>query len=584
MLANLSIGRKLSGAFALVVGILLILSASFYGTLSRLDEANAQEDHTYQVIDSARALTASLINMQTGLRGYALIGDDGRLDTYNAGKSAFAQNLTTLTALTSTNPTQQANLKTLADQESSWQTGFAERLIANRRSVNSGSMQLDAFVADLHNNDDKAQMDAMRATLSGIVSEAQTILKQRREYTSSVKATAIDTLIIGSILAVALAVILAVWLIQLITRPLSQAVRAADTIASGDLTIEVPARGRDEIGALLLALGKMRTSLLGIVSNIHDAANSIDTATREVAAGNMDLSSRTEQQAASLEETAASMEELTATVKQNTESAKQANTLASAAASTATQGGEVVSQAVATMQGIAESSNKVADITSVIEGIAFQTNILALNAAVEAARAGEQGRGFAVVATEVRTLAQRSATAAKEIKELIADSVDRVAQGADQVNRAGQTMQDVVSSIGRLTAIVAEIAHASEEQYTGIEQVNQAISQMDEVTQQNSALVEEAAAASYSLEEQAARLSAAVATFKLAGGANANTRLSTHSATAAAGVRRMDGRKTKSPRPGQSLAARPSPALAPKAQLELAASGAGAGADDWATF
>lgn len=582
MLANLSIGRKLSGAFALVVGILLILSASFYGTLSRLDEANAQEDHTYQVIDSAQALTASLINMQTGLRGYALIGDDGRLDTYNAGKSAFAQNLAKLTALTSTNAAQQANLKTLADQESTWQNGFAERLIANRRSVNSGSMQLDAFVADVHNNDDKAQMDAMRATLSGIVSEAQTILKQRREYTSSVKATAIDTLIIGSILAVALAVILAVWLIQLITRPLSQAVRAADTIASGDLTIEVPARGRDEIGALLLALGKMRTSLLGIVSNIHDAANSIDTATREVAAGNMDLSSRTEQQAASLEETAASMEELTATVKQNTESAKQANTLASAAASTATQGGEVVSQAVATMQGIAESSNKVADITSVIEGIAFQTNILALNAAVEAARAGEMGRGFAVVATEVRTLAQRSATAAKEIKELIADSVDRVAQGSDQVNRAGQTMQDVVSSIGRLTAIVAEIAHASEEQYTGIEQVNQAISQMDEVTQQNSALVEEAAAASSSLEEQAARLSAAVATFKLADGANANSRLSTHSATTAAGVRRMDSRKAKSPRPGQSVATRPSPTLAPKAQLELAASGAGT--DDWAAF
>jgi len=580
VLANLSIGRKLSGAFALVVGILLLLSASFYGTLSRLDEANALEDHTYQVIDVAEALTQGLVNMETGLRGFALVGDDNFLQPYDAGKTDFAQNLAKLTALTSTNPTQQANLKTLADQESAWQSGFAERMIANRRSVGTGSMQSDAFVSDFRSNNGKAQMDAMRATLGSIVDTAQTILKQRQQETAAVKSEAVETLVIGSIAAVALAVILAVWLIQLITRPLSQAVNAANTIASGDLTVEVAAHGRDEIGALLRALSKMRVSLLGIVSEIHDAAGSIDTATREVAAGNMDLSSRTEQQAASLEETAASMEQLTATVKQNTESAKQASTLALAASSTATQGGEVVSQAVATMHGIAESSNKVADITSVIEGIAFQTNILALNAAVEAARAGEQGRGFAVVATEVRTLAQRSATAAKEIKELIADSVNRVAEGADQVNRAGKTMEDVVNSISRVTAIVAEIANASDEQYTGIEQVNQAISQMDQVTQQNSALVEQAAAAASSMEEQAARLSMAVASFKLAHHPAQGLRSPSPASVSAA--RRPDRVTKKSSQPVKSAEHRPSPALIPKAKPGLVTSGVGG--DDWSAF
>jgi methyl-accepting chemotaxis protein-1 (serine sensor receptor) len=255
--------------------------------------------------------------------------------------------------------------------------------------------------------------------------------------------------------------------------------------------------------------------LAEIVGRIKHSAVSINAAASEIATGNDDLSRRTEQQAASLEETAASMEELTSTVKQNAEHARQANQLAAGAASVASEGGEVVGQVVSTMSGIEASSKKIADIISVIDGIAFQTNILALNAAVEAARAGEQGRGFAVVASEVRTLAQRSASAAKEIKELIDDSVSRVAEGSALVGQAGKTMHEIVSSVQRVTDIMGEISAASQEQYAGIEQVNQTVTQMDESTQQNAALVEEASAAARSMEQQATELSQAVALFKL---------------------------------------------------------------------
>jgi methyl-accepting chemotaxis protein/methyl-accepting chemotaxis protein-1 (serine sensor receptor) len=255
--------------------------------------------------------------------------------------------------------------------------------------------------------------------------------------------------------------------------------------------------------------------LANIVRQIKDAAGLITTASKEIADGNSDLSQRTEEQAANLEETAASMEELTSTVRQNADNARQANQLAASASDVAVKGGEVVSQVVETMSSINDSSKKIVDIISVIDGIAFQTNILALNAAVEAARAGEQGRGFAVVATEVRTLAQRSAAAAREIKELIGNSVHKVEDGTQLVDQAGRTMEEVVLSVKRVTDIMGEISAASQEQSQGIEQVNQAISQMDEITQQNAALVEQAAAASESMREQAEQLSRAVAAFKL---------------------------------------------------------------------
>ena len=290
----------------------------------------------------------------------------------------------------------------------------------------------------------------------------------------------------------------------------------ANSIAAGDLAVKIDT-DRNDRTSVVFAMKEMRDSLVRIVSEVRSSTGTIATASREIAAGNLDLSSRTEQQAASLEETASSMEELTSTVKQNGDNARQANQLAVSASGAAVQGGTLVAQVVDTMASINESAKKIGDIIGVIDGIAFQTNILALNAAVEAARAGEQGRGFAVVASEVRSLAQRSAAAAKEIKTLIGDSTDKVEAGSKLVNETGSTMAEIVDRAKRVTDIMAEILAATQEQGAGIEQVNQAISQMDQVTQQNAALVEEAAAAAESLQDQAASLAQVVGVFKLDG-------------------------------------------------------------------
>ena len=307
-------------------------------------------------------------------------------------------------------------------------------------------------------------------------------------------------------------------LFRAVVRPLQRALLLAGSVAQGDLTHSIEAGSKDEIGLLLQVLRDMNENLAGIVGDVRTSIETIHTAAQEVAIGNIDLASRTEEQASSLEETASSMEELTSTVKQNAENARQANQLAVNASDIALKGGEVVGGVVQTMASISASSKKIVDIIGVIEGIAFQTNILALNAAVEAARAGEQGRGFAVVAGEVRNLAQRSAAAAKEIKALIDDSVDKVETGSRQVDEAGTTMTEIVQAVKRVTDIMAEISAASNEQGAGIEQVNQAIVQMDDVTQQNSALVEEAAAATESLKDQANNLMEAVSIFKLRNG------------------------------------------------------------------
>jgi methyl-accepting chemotaxis protein len=362
------------------------------------------------------------------------------------------------------------------------------------------------------------------AALSDVIQASSNGTKDaaRKSVQTAQVVTAIVSLIGGAIL-LAIGLLLARNLVKQLGGEPGEAAQIARQIAAGVLTTNVALEQGDS-SSMLHAMKSMQEMLSRIVLQIKESVSSVNAASGQIAAGNADLSSRTEEQASSLEETASSMEELTSTVKQNAENAKQANQLAAGASEVAVKGGEVVGQVVATMGSINESSKKIVDIISVIDGIAFQTNILALNAAVEAARAGEQGRGFAVVATEVRTLAQRSAAAAKEIKTLIGDSVHKVEDGTRLVDEAGKTMAEIVAAVKRVTGIMAEISAASQEQSSGIEQVNQAVTQMDEMTQQNAALVEEAAAAAESMREQAQHLVEAVSVFRLAEGAPAAAR------------------------------------------------------------
>ena len=392
-------------------------------------------------------------------------------------------------------------------------------------------------------------LDMQRGSIDATAKNIDSVFRQSRLWLIGLGAAG---LVLGALCAW--------WLTRGIVRPLSEAVRVARAVASSDLTSQVTVTSNDETGQLLQALKDMNASLAQVVGRVRSGTDSIATASGQIDAGNQDLSSRTEQQASALEETAASMEELTSTVKQNAENARQANQLAASASQTAAQGGQVVAGVVGTMKGINDSSRKISDIIGVIDGIAFQTNILALNAAVEAARAGEQGRGFAVVAGEVRALAQRSASAAKDIKGLIGDSVAKVEEGTQQVAEAGRTMDNLVQSVQRVSDLVAEISAASQEQSAGIDQVHQAISQMDSVTQQNAALVEEAAAATGSLKSQASQLSAAVSVFRIDAGSQQAAAQALRAAAAIPAAASFSSPAVSAPR-------RTIPAAAPRAAI-----------------
>ena len=514
-LSRMGINARLLGAFGIVVTILAVLITTAKVSQDRQVAAQEINLHTYEVMQEASSMLSALINIETGARGYMLTGTETFLEPYNAGRDSFQSHWNTIKDLTSDNPSQQRRLDELKSAMSSWIVQAIEPGIAVRREVNSGAKPMDAVVAYEKEARGKAGMDAMRRQLAEINDTESSLLTERRARNKAAREFASFVLIGGGGFAVALSIFLAIVIARGIVNPLRQVLRATEDLRAGegDLTYRLPAMGA-EFGEISKSMNGFIEKLQHIVGSSKESADSVSAGAVQIARGNDDLSQRTQEQAAALEETASSMEEMTATVKQNADNARQANQLSSNARSHAEKGGAVVQRVVTAMEEINASSRKIADIIGVIDEIAFQTNLLALNAAVEAARAGEQGRGFAVVATEVRSLAQRSATAAKEIKELISDSVSKVRAGSELVDESGKTLDDIMEAVKKVTDIVAEIAAASEEQAAGIEQVNNAVSQMDETTQQNAALVEEATAASKALEQRAESMVQLMAQFK----------------------------------------------------------------------
>ncbi|WDZ96903.1 methyl-accepting chemotaxis protein [Herbaspirillum sp. WKF16] len=513
---NFKIGQRLGLGFAALL-ILLVAIAGF--GLRQVSQLNDRIEFLTSV-DEGKLMALSKVQFAVGLRAIAarnlvLVSSaaeqKGDIELVGAAQKDIDTGMEELAALMKhpeTSPQERQMLDQLRALEAKYlpiamnigKLATSQQTEAARTALVKDCMpilnqvigHISAFNKVLHANS-KANVDAAE--------EAYSIAKW------TMFATSVLALMLGTLIA---------WLLtRSISRPLQEAVNVAQNVSAGDLTSRIEVKSTDELGQLMSALKGMNDSLVSIVGEVRYGTDTISVASDEIKRGNMDLSNRTEQQAGSLQETASAMEELTATVKQNSENAAEANRLAENASQVAAKGGAAVGRVVDTMNSISESSRKIVDIISVIDGIAFQTNILALNAAVEAARAGEEGRGFAVVAAEVRSLAQRSATAAKEIKGLIDDSVAKVEMGAQQVNEAGITMHDVVDSIKSVTHIMHDISAASREQTMGIEQINRAIVMIDEATQQNAALVEEAAAAAASMQQQTSTLTDVVSVFKM---------------------------------------------------------------------
>jgi len=515
MLKNLSIRACLTLMIAFFGVVLLIGAAA--GLLSlRVSNDSLQQMYTVDTpaVADLEGSAGQLLRLRLALATYASLVDLNDQDAANAVLTRFDQYLKTSNdrlahyiSRAGNDADEQGLIKDMQDKRDKFlHEGVDPALAALKSGDKTAFQQLQAHkLPSLYNDYEKAMLVLEKLQLDHG--------EQRYEDAQDRFGMVSVAVAIGMVLTLVFAWIGRVALVRAIVHPVDATIAQFQRIADGDLTGRVAVHGDNEMGRLAAALRKMQDSLIATVNTVRSGTESIDTGVSEIAAGNTDLSQRTEEQAASLEETAASIEELTSTVKQTAENAKQASALAQGASTLAAQGGELTQQVVGTMGHIVSDSRKIGDIIGVIEGIAFQTNILALNAAVEAARAGEQGRGFAVVASEVRSLAQRSAAAAKEIKGLISDSATRVEEGEALVQRSGATMTEIVEAISRVSAIMGEIAAAAAEQSTGIDQVNLAVAQMDEVTQQNAALVEQAAAAAGSLEDQARRLTAAVSVF-----------------------------------------------------------------------
>lgn len=512
-LTDIRIGTRLGSAFALLLALMAAMIAVGLNGLAAIDDGKeAMRTAAYKHQLAEQWLGAIAAN---AVRTHARVKTANPLDA-----AFFETSMKTTSARITAIQDEIAPLMTTEEGKRLFeQVGAARKLYASMRDEAFAAKAKDGASANVTALVEGRMVPAMNAYVASVQQVAryqESLVRKANEAIDATSARARVMLLGLGAAALLVGAVLALALTRSITAPLARAVQLAETVAAGDLTATIDSSARDEVGQLLRALTTMNASLLATVTEVRSGTDIIATAAREIAAGNLDLSSRTEEQASSLEETAAALEELTSTVTQNADNAQQANGLAVAASDIAARGGAAVADVVTTMASIHGASREIVAIIAVIDGIAFQTNILALNAAVEAARAGEQGRGFAVVASEVRTLAQRSAAAAREIKTLIDNSVRQVAAGETLVGQAGATMTEVVTAIGRVTGIMGEIAHASAEQTLGIGQINAAITQMDEVTQQNAALVEQAAGAAAALEAEAAALAHVVGIFKIA--------------------------------------------------------------------
>ena len=508
---NFKISTRIFIGFFVLIALFMLLIGVTVWRAQKAFEATARMERSTELLRLAGKWQGDV--RQNSARSLAVAFDKNE-DMLNFFKESIAA------TTRETSETQKAFLEKVQDESSKSRAEKVVQVrmvfIAVRDEINAlkAAGKSDAAIALVKSKFVKATDDYIQVTQELVDGEMVNANAAKEEVGAMFR----QLYLLGAILlavVLVVAVFTSVSLSRSISSGINTALNAAQRIGAGDLTHSLHAAGsRDEIGQLLQALSVMQENLIKIVNEVRTGTDTIATASAQIAAGNQDLSSRTEEQASSLEETASSMEEMTSTVRQNGDNANQANQLAISASDIAARGGAVVSEVVETMGAINDSSRRMADIINVIDGIAFQTNILALNAAVEAARAGEQGKGFAVVATEVRSLAQRSASAAREIKTLIDDSVGKVDIGSRLVNQAGETMTEVVGSIRRVADIMGEITAATREQIDGIEQINQAVTQMDQVTQQNAALVEEAAAAAESMQDQAAKLVQAVSVFR----------------------------------------------------------------------